>query len=96
MDICNNGCLENNVSNTSRESLIKEIYEIDFALIELGLFLDTHPDCKSALTMHNNYANKCRELKDKYQKMYGPLTMQFPCNKWRWLESPWPWEGSEF
>ena len=33
-----------------------------------------------------------KDLKDKYQKMYGPLTIFYPCNKWRWLEQPWPWE----
>ena len=32
------------------------------------------------------------KLKDKYQKVYGPLTIEYPCNKWRWLEEPWPWE----
>ena len=36
------------------------------------------------------------ELKDKYQKVYGPLSIYYPCNKWRWLEEPWPWEGGNF
>ena len=36
------------------------------------------------------------ELTDKYQKVYGPLTIQFPCNKWRWIEEPWPWERGNF
>ena len=34
-----------------------------------------------------------KEIKDIYQKIYGPLTINYPCNKWRWLEEPWPWEG---
>ena len=34
-----------------------------------------------------------KDLEDKYQKVYGPLTINYPCNKWRWLEEPWPWEG---
>ena len=37
--------------------------------------------------------NLGEELKEAYQKVYGPLTKEFPCNKWRWLEEPWPWEG---
>ena len=36
-----------------------------------------------------------KELKDKYQKVYGPLTINFPCNKWRWLEEPWVSFGLE-
>ena len=37
-----------------------------------------------------------KELMDKYQKVYGPLTINFPCNKWRWLEEPWPWERGNY
>ena len=62
-------------------------------IIELGLYLDTHPDDKKALCLHRKYCKEYRELTDKYQKVYGPLTIQFPCNKWRWLEEPWPGEG---
>ena len=39
---------------------------------------------------------KAKELKDAYQKMYGPLTMNYPCKKWRWLEEPWPWERGNY
>ena len=39
---------------------------------------------------------KLKDLKDKYQKVYGPLSIYYPCNKWRWLEEPWPWEGGNF
>ena len=37
-----------------------------------------------------------QELKDKYQKVFGPFTINFPCNKWRWIEEPWPWEGGNY
>ena len=37
-----------------------------------------------------------KDLKDKYQKVYGPLSIYYPCNKWRWLEEPWPWERGNF
>ena len=46
-----------------------------------------------ALCLHRKYCREAKDLKDKYQKVYGPLTINFPCNKWRWLEEPWPWEG---
>ena len=41
-------------------------------------------------------SNTIKDLKDKYQKMYGPLTIFYPCNKWRWLEEPWPWERGNY
>lgn len=79
-----------------REEMAMKIRELDFALVELNLYLDTHPEDRKALCLHNNYARQVKELKDKYQKIYGPLTMDFPCNKWRWLEQPWPWERGNF
>ena len=77
----------------TREEMLQNIKCLNFAIIELGLYLDTHPDDERALCLHRKYCKEYRELTDKYQKVYGPLTIQFPCNKWRWLEEPWPWEG---
>ena len=33
----------------NREKLMREIQEVSFALVDLNLFLDSHPDCKVAL-----------------------------------------------
>ena len=65
----------------------------DIGTVELALYLDTHPDDTKALCLHNKYSKELKEICDKYQKVYGPLTIEYPCNKWRWLEEPWPWEG---
>lgn len=99
----NNMCPYYNTENNSnmnnceefemtKEAMLKEIKCYQFAIIELGLYLDTHPDDSKALCLHRKYAKELKELKDKYQKVYGPLTINYPCNKWRWLEEPWPWE----
>ena len=79
-----------------REEMMMQIRELDFAIVELGLYLDTHPDDQKALCLHREYAKKLKDLKDKYQKVYGPLTNHYPCNKWRWLEEPWPWERGNY
>ncbi len=90
----NNYSCEN--EQMTREQMIMQIKSYQFAIIELGLYLDTHPDDQRALCLHRKYARELKELKDKYQKVYGPLTINFPCNKWRWLEEPWPWERGNF
>ena len=82
---------ECNGRDMRRQEMIDQIKSLDFAIIELGLYLDTHPDDQRALCMHREYCKQAKDLKDKYQKMYGPLTIFCPCNKWRWLEEPWPW-----
>lgn len=74
-----------------REQMLMEIREINFAVIELGLYLNTHPEDQRALCLHRKYVKELKDLKDKYQKVYGPLSIYYPCNKWRWLEEPWAW-----
>ena len=78
--------------NCEREKMLMEIRELGFSVVELGLYLDTHPEDQRALCLHRKYVKELKELKDKYQKVYGPLSIYYPCNKWRWLEEPWPWE----
>ncbi len=73
-----------------KEEMLQQIRCYDFAITELALYLDTHPTDDNALCLHRKYCREVKELKDKYQKVYGPLTINFPCNKWRWLEEPWP------
>lgn len=87
---------EYNERDMRRQEMIDQIKSLDFAIIELGLYLDTHPDDQKALCMHREYCKQAKDLKDKYQKMYGPLTIFYPCNKWRWLEQPWPWERGNY
>ena len=82
--------------DTRRQEMIDQIKALDFAIIELGLYLDTHPEDQKALCMHREYCKQVKDLKDKYQKMYGPLTIFYPCNKWRWIEEPWPWERGNY
>ena len=79
-----------------REQMLMQIRELNFAVIELGLYLNTHPEDQKALCLHRKYAKELKELMDKYQKVYGPLSIYFPCNKWRWLEEPWPWERGNY
>ena len=78
-----------------KDELLKEIQGLYFAITELSLYLNTHPTDEKALGMHKEYSNKLNELKEIYQKVFGPLTIYYPSNKWKWLNNPWPWERSE-
>lgn len=78
---------------TEKENLMKKIQLHDFALVEIVLYLDGHPDNKSAI----KYFNKQQELKTKYineyESKYGPITTDFDYdNHWDWVSTPWPWE----
>lgn len=81
--------------DTSRENLLREVMAADFTLIDLNLYLDTHPWDMNALMQYNCALQRARMLRNNYERMYGPLSPMSPyaaMGRWRWIESPWPWE----
>lgn len=87
-------CMNNR--NAIRRDMMKQIKCLNFAVVELAEYLDTHPDDRKALCLHKEYCNQLENIKNKYQRAFGPLSINCPCDKWRWLEEPWPWERSDF
>ncbi|HHW02044.1 MAG TPA: spore coat protein CotJB [Thermoanaerobacterales bacterium] len=79
--------------NTDMVEMIKEIQAVDFAVYELALFLDTHPDDRQALDDHNKLSRRSYQLKANYEEKYGPLRLdslsQYP---YQYINEPWPWE----
>ncbi|WP_010232832.1 spore coat protein CotJB [Clostridium arbusti] len=86
------------LKDLSREELINSIHELKFAALDLNLYLDTHPDCRTALTDYNNITSDLKVVISTYESKYGPLTnfggaeSKYP---WAWTEEPWPWESGE-
>ena len=81
-------------ASSEREDMLMQIQEYSFALIDIGLLLDTNPDNKDALKLFNEYLRKKKELVNKFEEKYGPLTFDSDNqkNNWLWDNSPWPWE----
>lgn len=82
----------------TREKMLHEIMAVDFAIVDLNLYLDTHPNDEKAIALCNNCVKKSMELKDCFQEMYGPLSVMNYINcdeNWRWIENPWPWDKHE-
>lgn len=77
----------------TREKMLDEVMAVDFMLVDLQLFLNTHPYDQRALSIYMSYVQKSRWLRSNYERMYGPLkataSNTFP---WPWIKSPWPWE----
>lgn len=78
--------------NETKNEILQKIRYLDFAVVELSEYLDTHPMDKKAIKLHNEYANELEILRETFEKTFGPLSIKCPCNKWRWIENPWPWE----
>ena len=78
-----------------REELLYKIMENDFAINDLNLYLDLHPEDDKMYEKFKMYTNECIELKDKYSKIYGPLTLEQTNSKnYKWEENPWPWDNT--
>ena len=79
-----------------RKQLLRQIQEYEFAVNELTLYLDSHPNDSKAIEKHDAWAKDLEILKLTYTKEFGPLTA---CDgtkhgSWDWIDSPWPWENN--
>ena len=73
---------------------LAELQALEFVLVELGLYLDTHQDDQEAVQLFQQYTRLAEEGKRRYEAMYGPLTQRSAIQNGRyvWLNDPWPWE----
>ena len=82
----------------NKDTLMREIMALDFALADLKLYLDTHPNDEKTIELYNKVAAKGKELFNTYQSLYGPLiaeTYTGSVGSWDWIDSPWPWNKKE-
>ena len=78
-----------------KEALLYQIMQYKFALIELNLYLDTNPNDSEKIRLYNQYLDIEKQMCDKYESMYGSLTLNsnyLDKNNWAWDNGPWPWE----
>ena len=74
-----------------------ELMALNFAVTELTLYLDTHPNDREAAELLRSYIELYHAGKAAYEKKCGPLTMMDAVEdgKFLWLNGPWPWEYRE-
>ena len=58
-----------------KNRLMDEIKSYDFTIVELALYLDTHPNDTKALDIYNSIKDKLFDLKEKYEANFGPLNI---------------------
>ncbi|XEC96438.1 spore coat protein CotJB [Paenibacillus tarimensis] len=74
---------------------LEELQQLDFALVELTLYLDTHPNDMQALQQFNQLSQQRQYSAQQYESRYGPLLQyghSYSRYPWQWPESPWPWQ----
>jgi len=74
---------------------LRELQTVDFALVELTLYLDTHPGDLQAVQQFNQLSQRRAQIAHAFEMKYGPLLQfghSFTRFPWQWSESPWPWQ----
>ena len=82
----------------AQKMLLNKIKQYDFSLKELNLYLDTHPNCRRALSMFAQYKKLRDEAVQEYNEKFGPLTPEqnTDTQHWSWINDPWPWERRQY
>ncbi len=76
--------------------ILTDIDALEFAMIDLNLYLDVNPDDQKAIEIYNMYRIENEELLKFYQERFGPLLLNSDVLNnmpWMWDNKPWPWEN---
>lgn len=78
----------------NRETAMRKVQMLSFALDDTILFLDTHPTSQPALAFFAETQKEYVEAVAEYEAEFGPLTAgdTDSMRGWQWVETPWPWE----
>jgi spore coat protein JB len=83
------------MNQMNQAGLLQWIDMVSFAVTDINLYLDSHPDDLEAIQYFNHYADLRRTALSAYAEKYGALTIDTanPEHFWNWAMEPWPWEG---
>ena len=77
---------------------LAELQALEFMLLELALYLDTHSDDQEAFALYQQYVDMERQARASYEAVHGPLTQTATAKSenWSaWLNGTWPWTQME-
>lgn len=79
----------------AEQQMLREISIVSFVLVDLMLYLDTHPHDRNAMEHFNHYNRIKNRMTREFSARFYPLTrdMAESTNEWRWSLAPMPWEG---
>ncbi len=79
----------------NRDEMLQRLSALDFYIIDLHLYLNTHPADRDAIQKYNTVVREAKGLREQYEQQFGMLSSQFSTSKvpWQWIEEPWPWQA---
>uniref|UniRef100_UPI004057CB9E spore coat protein CotJB n=1 Tax=Acetatifactor sp. TaxID=1872090 RepID=UPI004057CB9E len=97
---CKTNSGTSNSSQRNREEMMSRLAAVSFALSDLTLYLDTHPDCPQGTALFYQLLKERLTLLSDFANQFYPLTQismitgDYEQNHYGWTEGPMPWEGA--
>ena len=95
----NTAIYSSNPEENEREHMMAELSTISFAINDLTLYLDTHPNCQNGLSRFKELLQRRLTLLADFADKFYPLTQismitgENDTDCYGWGEGPAPWEG---
>lgn len=85
----------NNAGVREKSDLLRELMELEFAVVEFTMYLDNHPEDMAALATFRDICKQLQEVYKTYVENYGPLRSDdvIDSDKWLWGEQDFPWDS---
>ena len=87
----------NKTFRSEQERLLHNINLMSFVIVEMTLYLDTHPTDSEAIDYLQHYGRMKDKAMREYAAKFGPLTIDTADSangkEWQWALTPMPWEG---
>lgn len=78
----------------NKDNLLLNLYETNFAIIDLNLYLDLYPNNNEMYEIYKKYVKEFDNLKKLYEEKYGPLENScVDFDSYKWIDNPWPWDN---
>ena len=79
---------------SEKEMLLRRLSSAQFAAWEMHIYLDTHPNDRSALMSMQKYEDKARALRKEYERRFGPIRPfdMYGDARFEWVKDPWQWD----
>ena len=76
---------------------LADLQALSFVLLELGTYLDTHPEDEEAFALFKRFSAMEKTARKAYERQRGPLTRRAAAEgeSYGWLQDPWPWNYEE-
>ena len=83
--------------STLPDTPLAELQALEFVVLELNLYLDTHKDDTEAFNLFKQFSAMEKAAKAAYESKYGPVMVQSAAtgDSFRWLSDPWPWNYAQ-